>query len=314
MLLAASPLLVLAALPASVLGATYFLSDDLTGSQFLSAFTHQTIPDPTHGRVNYVSQTTALAKNLTYSNGDTLILRTDYTTVLNANGPGRDSFRLQSNKQYTKHASVWNIRHMPQGCGTWPAIWEVGSNWPNNGEIDVLEGINDRGRNQATLHTTSGCSMPALRNQSGTIAGTDCNEYGPTGGCGVQAPRASSYGPSFNAVGGGWYAMERTDTYIKVWHWQRNDADIPTDIRYGSLFIDTSSWGLPFADFPNTNCNMTTHFGPQNIIINLTLCGDWAGPQYGYSGCPGDCVSRVNQNPSAFRDAYFDIAWLKIYQ
>ena len=24
-----------------------------------------------------------------------------------------------------------------QGCGTWPAFWLVGPNWPNGGEIDV---------------------------------------------------------------------------------------------------------------------------------------------------------------------------------
>lgn len=39
---------------------------------------------------------------------------------------------------------------------TWPAIWEVGDNWPNGGEIDILEGVNDSGSNKATLHTTGG--------------------------------------------------------------------------------------------------------------------------------------------------------------
>lgn len=26
---------------------------------------------------------------------------------------------------------------MPFGCGTWPAYWLVGPNWPSGGEIDV---------------------------------------------------------------------------------------------------------------------------------------------------------------------------------
>lgn len=80
-----------------------------------------------------------------------------------------------SNKQYHNHVAVFNIRHMPQGCGyvgaedsneviltplfpnsTWPAVWEVGANWPHEGEIDILEGANDVSPNQATLHTDSG--------------------------------------------------------------------------------------------------------------------------------------------------------------
>ena len=75
-----------------------------------------------------------------------------------------------------------------------------------------------------------------------TTLSTDCYVHGPTEGCGTKAPRASSYGPSFNAIGGGWYAMERTDTYVRVWHWQRNDTNVPRDVKYGSLFIDTSRW------------------------------------------------------------------------
>ena len=57
-------------------------------------------------RRNYVSQSTALSKNLTYAHGDTLIIRADDTTTLSASGPGRDSVRLQSNKQYTDHVSM----------------------------------------------------------------------------------------------------------------------------------------------------------------------------------------------------------------
>lgn len=53
---------------------------------------------------------------------------------------------------------------MPQGCGTWPAVWEVDPfNWPFGGEFDILEGVNDEGPNAATLHTGPGCVMPANR-------------------------------------------------------------------------------------------------------------------------------------------------------
>ena len=68
----------------------------------------------------------------------------------------------------------FNIRHMPEGCGyvnvyvewkmvnltasisTWPAVWEVGDDWPNQGEVDIVEGVNNVSPNQATLHTAAG--------------------------------------------------------------------------------------------------------------------------------------------------------------
>ena len=53
-MLTLAPLLVLAGLPISVLGGSYILTENIIGTQFLSAFTHVTNPDATGGRV-YVS-------------------------------------------------------------------------------------------------------------------------------------------------------------------------------------------------------------------------------------------------------------------
>jgi hypothetical protein len=55
---------------------------------------------------NYVDQSTAVAKNLTYAHGNTLILRADHTTKLSSSGPGRDSVRIRSVKTYTTHVAV----------------------------------------------------------------------------------------------------------------------------------------------------------------------------------------------------------------
>ena len=48
------------------------------------------------------------------------------------------------------------------GYRTWPAVWEVGANWPNGGEIDIVEGVNNVVPNQSTLHTSSGTSYLLL--------------------------------------------------------------------------------------------------------------------------------------------------------
>ena len=137
----------------------------------------------------------------------------------------------------------FDVRHMPQGCGTWPAIWEAGlDNWPDEGEVDILEGVNDVSPNRFTLHTTPGCTMPASRDQTGRTLLTDCNAFvNDNAGCGVADSRGNSYGPSFNQNNGGWFAMERTDSFIKVWFWPRNGSP-PSEVRNGNTQINTDNW------------------------------------------------------------------------
>ncbi|EED81035.1 predicted protein, partial [Postia placenta Mad-698-R] len=129
----------------SALAGSYSLSQSNVGSEFLSNFQWENITDPTNGRVEYVTQSTALAENLTYTSSDTFIMRADYTTTLDASGPGRKSNRIKSNTKYNTHVAVFDIRHMPQGCGTWPALWEADDTVGTSaGEVDILEGVNDR--------------------------------------------------------------------------------------------------------------------------------------------------------------------------
>ncbi|KAF8873871.1 2 beta-glucan [Infundibulicybe gibba] len=307
--------LILLSIATPLLAATYSQSDNIVGAGFLSAFNFEAIADPTHGRVNYVDANTAKSQNLTFTSSDTFIMRADHTTVLNPNGAGRNSVRIRSNKAYTTHVAVFNMRHMPQGCATWPAVWETNeSNWPNGGEIDIVEGVNDQGTNVVTLHTSAGCTMPASRAETGASLQLDCDaNVNGNAGCGVRLSPATSYGPTFNNNGGGWYAVERTTAFIRVWFWARNDGSVPADVKNGATSVNTDNWGTPSALFPNTSCDIASHFNQHNIIINLTLCGDFAGAVYGSSGCPSTCVDFVNNNPSSFTNSYFDFASLKVY-
>ena len=72
--------------------------------------------------------------------------------------------------------------------------------------------------------------------------------------------------------------------------------------------------GTPTAYFPNTDCDIASHFDANNIIINLTFCacgrasssnisdrcllagGDWAGQDsiFQGAGCPGTCVGACS--------------------
>ncbi|KAH7908753.1 glycoside hydrolase family 16 protein [Hygrophoropsis aurantiaca] len=316
----ASGFIALASLAGSVLGgATYTLSDSIVGTDFYTSFTFEAIPDPTDGDVTYVDMATAQSLNLTYATSDTFILRADDTTTIATGAAGRNSVRIQSNNAYTTHVAVFDMQHMPQGCGTWPAVWESNiSNWPDGGEVDIVEGVNDVTPNQSTLHTSPDCEIPASTTQLGTTVGTDCDAtVNGNAGCGVQLTEDdNSFGPGFNNIGGGWYAIERTTDYISIWFWERGDASAPTDATTGASTVDTSNWGTPAAYFPNTDCDLATHFDANNIIINLTFCGDWAGNSavYAASGCPSTCTDYVNANPSAFTDAYFQFSSINVYE
>ena len=112
-----------------------------------------------------------------------------------------------------------DARHMPYGCGTWPAWWSNGPNWPYGGEIDILEGVNAFTQNQVSLHTGPGCYMPTNSNngQTGTYTTGSFDSYdcssADTGnqGCGVRDEvTANTYGSQFNVIGGGVYASKLT--------------------------------------------------------------------------------------------------------
>jgi hypothetical protein len=85
------------------------------------------------------------------------------------------------------------------------------------------------------------------------------------------------------------YAIERTSTFISVWFWSRNAANVPADVKAGGTAVNTGNWvsrspgwcwykssffwqGTPAANFPNTSCNIAQFFDANNIIINLTFC------------------------------------------
>lgn len=68
-----------------------------------------------------------------------------------------------------------------QGC--WPAIWMLpksGANWPNNGEIDILEHVNDNTVAHQTLHFFGNNGADAGVGVTGSIAGSvnDWHTYG----------------------------------------------------------------------------------------------------------------------------------------
>jgi hypothetical protein len=212
--------------------------------------------------------------------------------------------RLESKRQYNRGLFVFDVKHAPTGCATWPALWLVDPySWPAHGEIDVMEAINPSTQNpgnQVTLHTDASCGMDVRRNMTGAVASvfgsgdqaTDCDVTGGknnNAGCGVSGGPAT-YGEAFNAAGGGLMAVEWRAEGIRVWQFGRSGA--PADLTAGRP--DPSVWPPPLADFPNTNCDIGGHFKNASIVANIDLCGD-AMPEnvWGASGCGYNAMANT---------------------
>jgi len=276
---------------------------------------------PTHGYVNYVSQSQAQSEGLINTNNNEVYIGCDYTKV--SSGRGRDSVRICSKNTWLYGLFVLNLNNMPTGCGTWPAWWLVGPNWPNGGEIDIIEGVNANTQDTTTLHTSDGCDQSGESTSlftgnwgqgSNGQPATNCyinapNQYSNQG-CGIVGT-ANSYGAPFNQQGGGVYALEWTPNLIRAFYF--SPSNIPPDLNSNSP--NPSGWGKPYAYFTlGSNC-ADSHFVNQTMVINLTFCGDWAGTVFD-SECPGkgDCNSYVENNPSAFKDAFWSINYVKVFQ
>ncbi|KAH9891115.1 concanavalin A-like lectin/glucanase domain-containing protein [Cubamyces lactineus] len=311
----------------SVPSSPWKVAQSYQGTSFFDGWDFQNSPDDTtHGVAMYIDRDTAQAANLIEINdAGNAVMRVETTgTVSNL----RKSIRITTQYSYTGGLVVLDAVHMPTGCGTWPAFWSNGPNWPAGGEIDMVEGVNDYTNNQVTLHTNSGCSMPSsdpnALNITGTlVATTDC-AAAETGnaGCGVRGSQTNSYGATFNDIGGGVYATLWDEDGIKTWFFPR--SSIPSDLAAGAPQPD--SWGSPMASFPASSCDPFKYFYQHTAIFDTTLCGDWAGGVWSAAGVPGQdqsCATRtgvatcqdfVLNHGSSFTEAYWEVKSVKIYQ
>ena len=61
-------------------------------------------------------------------------------------------------------------------CKVWPSIWTKGNDWPNNGEIDIIEGVNKMNFNQMAVHTKGACTAATGTDQTGGAGNLDCTQ------------------------------------------------------------------------------------------------------------------------------------------
>ncbi|ESZ96632.1 glycoside hydrolase family 16 protein [Sclerotinia borealis F-4128] len=312
----------------------YTLVDDYAGTNFFDMFDFYTGADPTTGFVSYTSKEVAenanseLGVELTKVENGQAYMGVDYVNVVTT---GRPSVRIQSKETYTHGLIIADLAHMPASiCGTWPAFWTVNStNYPQYGEIDILENINEKTVSLQTLHTQDGCYISGNQYSSqlqDNVTSYNCDDtatssiFGAqdaTSACSGTNTDPNSYGTPFNSNGGGVYAMQWTSDVIRMWNFGP-DA-IPADITAGTP--DPSTWTLPSFTTEGGVCNIDELFANHKIVFDTTFCGGYAGQTgfweettcYDADKFP-TCDSYVGANPAAYKEAYWLINSVKVYQ
>jgi len=100
-----------------------------------------------------------------------------------------------------------------------------------------------------------------------------------------------SFGYGFNSAQGGVFALLWDNMAgMSMWHFAR--ADIPADLT--ARMPTPSTWGTPAGFWSAQSCDISTNFYDHQMVIDTTLCGNWAGGSaYSASGCPGTCSDMI---------------------
>jgi len=267
----------------------------------------------------------------------------------------RHSVKVETRKTWKHFLGVLRYKHVPFGLGIWPAFWmnAPGVSWPNGGELDILEYASHDGQ-KVSLHTrdTNKCKLDSGEvNKCTEMPDSNKMDYdcytdydkgrlgcGPTTFAGQRQPEYWSNNP-------GAMAIEWTDRFIKVFYF--DEANIPDDLDVD--FPRPESWDekwviayFPFAASNEKNpgwCpNPADVLMKQKIILNIELCGTWAGNgatwvikdqdpfaqewvgkrDRGECQNGEDCCSKYlaqsKMDKYLEKNAYFDIMYLKIFK
>lgn len=261
------------------------ITDALEGETLLDYFNFDTGTSDNNGVANYVD---GKATGLARTEGSQVVLAVDTTQKVST----RKSVRLVSKKTFNAKDNslfIFDIAHMPAVCGAWPALWFTGANWPEDGEIDVVEGVSLYEQNIYSVHTGSGCSIAQSAMASMNLVtpvkatASSCDANSDPAACGFTDNSKSTFGSSFNTAGGGVFALVFNTDEIKTYFFQADK--VPADIQNKSP--NPSSWGAPRMDVPSSTCNPSTNFNDLMMIIDTNLGGTFPEGVWDVDGAGG---------------------------
>lgn len=98
---------------------------------------------------------------------------------------------------------------------------------------------------------------------------------------------------------------------IQVWFFPRDQ--VPKDLSSAGATPDPTSWGAPAASWPASGCDPSKFFAPQQLIINIAICGSYAGNAAVFpQTCTGVCTDLVG-DPRNYDNAYFELKSVRTY-
>lgn len=179
-----------------------------------------------------------------YSKEDTKNARVENgVLIIEAISDSSRSKGYSSARLVTKHKAAWQYAYievrakLPQGVGTWPAIWMLPEEntyggWPRSGEIDIMEHVGyDPGKVHGTVHTE------AFNHSIGTQKG------------------AQLMVPDF---------QEEFHTYAIDWREEKIDFFID-----GQKYFTFENTGGDSKEWPFDQ--------PFHLILNIAVGGNWGG-------------------------------------
>ncbi len=134
----------------------------------------------------------AWAKYLTYSpdyaflDGSNLVLKMD-NKVISGNSDSYHSSGIETNGKFSFTYGKVEVRaKFTQGAGSWPAIWMMPATpnsyggWPNSGELDILEHVNNESVIHQTVHNGAYTNANGVSTITKSVAFNvnDYNTYG----------------------------------------------------------------------------------------------------------------------------------------
>lgn len=278
----------------------YSLDWEAQGNTFFDDFTFVT-QDDVHGAHQFTTREEAhQQKTITTDNGQAQLR---YGGIRFPSYAGeaykRYSVNIHTNKAWEPTPGFIAALHyskLPAGCGVWPSFWAMNSDkvWPHGGELDILEYANYE-ENKVTFHIAEQCALDTAQvercaprgSTSAHADGCQTSYFEGKLGC---MPKQRQPSGEFFSQNPGVIAAEWADDHITIFHIP--EAEIPQDLKDNMPVPGTwGKWVLAYLPFKE---GCTKYIGPQELVLNMQLCGDWAGATWDGVNTGGQCPKQSN--------------------